>query len=98
MVKCFNTTIENLHPDGKEITSAEYSVPYMLAGQFGDIGIAPYTYFPFKQKLGSEKANSQYVCKFISNLFARIGLPLLLKKMWTACMTTQCRFCWQGMK
>lgn len=58
MVKWFNTTIKNLHPKGKEIASPEYSVPYMLAGQFGDIGVAPCIYFPFKQKLGPEKANS----------------------------------------
>lgn len=60
MVKWFNTTIENLHPAGKEIPSPEYSVPYMLAGQFGDIGIASYTYFPCKQKLGPAKANRVY--------------------------------------
>lgn len=29
----------------------------MLAGQFGDIGITPYTYFPFKQNVGSENWN-----------------------------------------
>jgi len=56
----------------------------MLAGQCGDIGIAPYTYFPFKQKLGPEKANSYCVHKIISNVFVKIGLPLLLKKVWTA--------------
>lgn len=58
MVKWFNTIIESLHPAGKEIASPEYSVPCILAGQFVGIGIAPHIYFPFKQKLGLEKANS----------------------------------------
>lgn len=87
MVKCFDTITENLHPAGKETASPKYSVLYMLAGSFGDTGIAPFTYFPFKPQVGPEKANSQCVHKIISNVFARIGLPLLLKKVWTACMT-----------